>query len=97
VEITTLPVVRRIKANVFNAKYGTVVAVAKVARFEFEIPFIEAETRVYRVIDGHTAGPKFLGHLLRMDALWECCLNFWMDGDQSKTISIHVQVGSVGT
>jgi predicted Ser/Thr protein kinase len=64
VEITTLPVVRRIKANVFNAKYGTVVAVAKVARFEFEIPFIEAETRVYRVIDGHTVGPKFFGHLL---------------------------------
>jgi len=61
VEITTLPVVRRIKANVFKVKYGTEFAVAKVARFEFEIPYIEAETRD---LDRHAVGPKFLGHLL---------------------------------
>lgn len=37
--------------------------VAKFARFAPEIPWVEAETRAYRWIDGHNIGPKFLGHI----------------------------------
>jgi hypothetical protein len=73
VDITTLRVIRRIKANVFKVKHGSEFAIGKVARFEFEIPYIEAETRVYRDIDGHGVGPKFLAHLLengRPTGMW---------------------------
>ena len=63
VDITTLPVVRVIKCGVYKVKYRDRFAVAKVARFEYEIRFLESETRVYRDIDGQDIGPKFLGHL----------------------------------
>lgn len=63
IDITTLPVVRVIKANVFKVQYNGSWAVAKFARFEFEIPFIEAETALYHDIEEHDIAPKFLGHL----------------------------------
>ncbi|MCJ1284977.1 hypothetical protein MMC26_004314 [Xylographa opegraphella] len=37
--------------------------VAKFARFEWEIGYYIAETRVYSWIDGHNIGPEFLGYL----------------------------------
>ncbi|KAL2210618.1 alpha-galactosidase A [Sarocladium strictum] len=39
------------------------VMVAKMARFYWEIPYIEAETRMYQVLDGRGMAPKFLGHI----------------------------------
>jgi hypothetical protein len=39
------------------------VMVAKMARFYWEIPYIEAETRMYQVLDGRGIAPKFLGHI----------------------------------
>ena len=63
IDIITLPVVREIKVNVFKVKYAGEYAIAKIARFEFEIPYIEAETRSYRELDGLGLGPKFLAHL----------------------------------
>jgi len=39
-------------------------AVAKIARFDFEIPRIEQETKVYQAIEGKEIGPSFLGHLM---------------------------------
>jgi hypothetical protein len=63
IDVTTLPIVHEIKTGVFKVKYGEGFAVAKIARFEFEIPYIETETRVYREIDGKEIGPKFLAHL----------------------------------
>lgn len=63
IDVTTLSIVQEMKTGVFKVKYGEGFAVAKIARFEFEIPFIENETRVYREIDGQEIGPKFLGHL----------------------------------
>jgi hypothetical protein len=62
-DVSTLSVVRKLKTGVFKVKYGEGFVVAKIARFEFEIPYIEAETRSYRDIDGHEIGPKFLAHL----------------------------------
>jgi len=63
VDILTLPIVREIKGNVFKVKYAGEYAIAKIARFEFEIPYIEAETRSYRELEGLGVGPKFLAHL----------------------------------
>lgn len=37
--------------------------IAKFARFEWEIQYLDNETEAYRWIDGHDIGPKFLGHL----------------------------------
>lgn len=38
--------------------------VAKMARFRWEIPYIEAETRMYQVLDGNRGiAPGFLGHV----------------------------------
>ncbi|KAF8529940.1 alpha-galactosidase A [Gautieria morchelliformis] len=37
--------------------------IAKIARFEFEIPSVQNETVAYKAIDGHGIGPAFLGHL----------------------------------
>ena len=39
------------------------VIVAKFARFEWEIPYLESETTSYQWIDGYGIGPQFLGHL----------------------------------
>src|SRR5579859_300089 len=64
VDITTLPVVRPIKANCFKVQYSGSWAIAKFAHFEWEIRFLEAETAIYRTLDGHSGiAPKFLGHL----------------------------------
>jgi len=63
VDVTTLPMVRPIQANVFKVKYGGEYAIAKMALFEFEIPYLEAETRSYRDLEGLGLGPKFLAHL----------------------------------
>jgi predicted Ser/Thr protein kinase len=37
--------------------------VAKIARFEWEIPRIEHETRVYRLLQHTDIAPRFLGHI----------------------------------
>jgi predicted Ser/Thr protein kinase len=64
IDVTTIPVVREMKTGVYKVIYGEGFAVAKIARFEFEVPYIEKETRVYRDIDGRGIGPKFLAHLI---------------------------------
>ncbi|KAK4447880.1 alpha-galactosidase A [Podospora aff. communis PSN243] len=37
--------------------------VAKMARFYWEIQYMEAETRMYQVLEGRGIAPKFLGHI----------------------------------
>ncbi|EON97728.1 putative alpha-galactosidase a protein [Phaeoacremonium minimum UCRPA7] len=37
--------------------------IAKMARFHWEIQYIEAETRMYQVLEGRGIAPKFLGHI----------------------------------
>ena len=37
--------------------------IAKIARFEWEIPRIERETRVYRMLENTGIAPRFLGHI----------------------------------
>lgn len=37
--------------------------VAKIARFEWEVPRIEQETRAYQLLEGTGLAPRFLGHI----------------------------------
>ncbi|KAL2018601.1 hypothetical protein VTK56DRAFT_571 [Thermocarpiscus australiensis] len=37
--------------------------IAKMARFEWEIPYIEQETRIYQRLEGTGIAPLFLGHI----------------------------------
>jgi len=37
--------------------------IAKIARFEWEIPRIERETRAYQLLEGSGLAPRFLGHI----------------------------------
>lgn len=37
--------------------------IAKIARFEWEIPRVERETRAYQLLEGSGLAPRFLGHL----------------------------------
>ena len=37
--------------------------IAKIARFEWEIPRIEIETRIYQLLEGTGLAPGFLGHI----------------------------------
>ncbi|KAJ3545243.1 hypothetical protein NM208_g2609 [Fusarium decemcellulare] len=37
--------------------------IAKIARFPWEIQYIEAETRIYKILQSSTIAPQFLGHI----------------------------------
>ncbi|KAH8904103.1 alpha-galactosidase A [Coniochaeta sp. PMI_546] len=37
--------------------------IAKMARFHWEVQYLEAETRMYQVLEGRDIAPKFLGHI----------------------------------
>lgn len=52
-----------VKGHMFGP--GDAVVVAKFARFDWEIQYIENETTAYQWIDGHNIGPRFLGHLTK--------------------------------
>jgi predicted Ser/Thr protein kinase len=63
IDVLSVPRKDSIKARVHNANYDSKEVVAKIARFEFEIPLAQNETLAYEAIDGHGIGPAFLGHL----------------------------------
>jgi len=64
VDVRSLIFEERLSMRVDVVKYQSKSVVAKIARFEFEVPRVETETAVYQVIDGHGIGPAFLGHLI---------------------------------
>lgn len=41
----------------------TPTVIAKIARFEWELPRIEQETRAYQLLEGSELAPRFLGHI----------------------------------
>jgi hypothetical protein len=55
---------RQLKPNTFEAfthvARATVIAI--IAHFEWEIPTIERETRIYQLLEGGGAASRFLGH-----------------------------------
>ncbi|EKG09572.1 Lipopolysaccharide kinase [Macrophomina phaseolina MS6] len=57
---------RKLRSNVYEATFRGVSMpiVVKFARFRFEIPQLNSETRAYNWIEGHDIGPAFLGHIV---------------------------------
>ena len=64
VDARSLVIEDRLSARVRVVKYKSKSVIAKIARFEFEVPQAEAETVLYQAIDGYGIGPVFLGHLI---------------------------------
>lgn len=66
VEYLDLRIGKKLRSNVYEVQCdvlsGTVIA--KYARFDWEVPFMAAETEIYRRIQGHDIGPTFLGHIM---------------------------------
>jgi predicted Ser/Thr protein kinase len=69
VDVQSLAIEERLSMRVHVVKYGSTLAIAKIARFEFEVPQAETETALYQAIDGHGIGPAFLGHLIEHDRI----------------------------
>ncbi|KAJ5211655.1 uncharacterized protein N7498_003301 [Penicillium cinerascens] len=60
-----LHVENQLRSNVLEVacdRFDSVV-IAKFARFPWELPRLEAESAVYKWLEGHGIGPAFLGHL----------------------------------
>ncbi|KAF5127400.1 hypothetical protein E5D57_008330 [Metarhizium anisopliae] len=56
---------QKLRSNVYEAtcpRFRSPV-VTKFARFQWEVPLLEAETAAYQWIEGYQIGPDFLGHL----------------------------------
>lgn len=68
VEILTLSRVQRFNRRTYEVEWeGNKTAVAKIARFEFEIPQVERETELYHALSttgATTWAPNFLSHLV---------------------------------
>ncbi|KAJ3545308.1 hypothetical protein NM208_g2564 [Fusarium decemcellulare] len=47
----------------WKANSGPERIIAKMARFHWEIGYMEAETRMYQLLEGQGIAPKFLGHI----------------------------------
>ncbi|KAM7217205.1 alpha-galactosidase A precursor [Rhypophila decipiens] len=57
---------RKLRSNVYEVTcpgFSSTTIIAKFARFEWEVPQLEAETTAYSWIEGQQIGPAFLGHL----------------------------------
>lgn len=64
VDVQSLTFEERLGVRVRGVTYNSKPVIAKIARFEFEIPLVENESALYQVIDGQGIGPVFLGHLV---------------------------------
>ena len=63
INIRELQPIRYFSPRTCKVLYDGQPAFAKIARFEYEIPWIERETLIYRIIENQLIGPRFLGHL----------------------------------
>ena len=65
VDYLDLRIGKKLRSNVYEAESNThrSSVIAKFARFSWEVPLLEAETRAYQRIQGHGVGPEFLGHI----------------------------------
>lgn len=67
IDVLSLPLIKRLKAGVFETIHDGEPAIAKIACFEWQIPNITRETWAYHVLDhdndGAPIAPGFLGHL----------------------------------
>jgi predicted Ser/Thr protein kinase len=64
IDLRDLEPVKSLTAQVWLCRYQAQLVIAKIARFEFEIPDIERESQVYQIIDSQDIGPPCLGYLM---------------------------------
>lgn len=65
IEYTDLSIGKRLERDVYEVKCPSFddIIIAKLARFDWEIFYMEFETTAYQWISGHDIAPRFLGHL----------------------------------
>jgi predicted Ser/Thr protein kinase len=65
VDYTELVVREKLRTGIYEVRCNLFdsVVVAKFARFDWEIAYLESETTAYQWIEGSEIGPRFLGHL----------------------------------
>ncbi|KAJ0414688.1 alpha-galactosidase A precursor [Aspergillus carlsbadensis] len=70
VDYLDLAIGRKLRTGIYEATsslFGAESIIAKFARFPWEIGYLESETTAYQWINGHSFGPRFLGHLTEND------------------------------
>ena len=64
IDLRDVEPVKYLRHRVWQVRYRGLLCIAKIARFEFEVPWLERETVVYGIIDGQDIGPPVVGHLM---------------------------------
>lgn len=59
--------------------------IGKKARFEWEIQYIQAETDMYKLLEGTGIGPRFLGHIHEQDRV----IGFFLDKVAGRSAGIE--------
>ncbi|KAL7921091.1 alpha-galactosidase A [Trichoderma austrokoningii] len=54
---------RNLVSHSQSEKCGQNTIIAKIARFPWEVQYIEAETRIYKLLQSSAIAPRFLGHI----------------------------------
>ncbi len=65
-------------------------AVAKMARFYWEVQYMEAETRMYQVLEGQGIAPEFLGHVHEAGRVIGFLLEKVVDGRNAESSDLEV-------
>ncbi|KAH7317255.1 alpha-galactosidase A [Rhexocercosporidium sp. MPI-PUGE-AT-0058] len=64
--------------------------IAKMARFHWEIQYMESETRMYQVLEGHGIAPKFLGHIHEAGRVIGFLLEKISDGRNAEPADLEI-------
>jgi predicted Ser/Thr protein kinase len=69
--------------------------IAKMARFHWEIQYMEAETRMYQVLEGLGIAPKFLGHIHEAGRVIGFLLEKIPDGRNAEPADLAICVAAL--
>jgi predicted Ser/Thr protein kinase len=69
--------------------------IAKMARFHWEIQYMEAETRMYQVLEGRGIAPKFLGHIHEAGRVIGFLLEKVPDGRNAEPADVEICVAAL--
>ncbi|KAI1747058.1 alpha-galactosidase A [Xylaria castorea] len=65
-------------------------AVAKMARFHWEVQYMEAETRMYQVLEGQGIAPEFFGHVHEAGRAIGFLLEKVVDGRNAESSDLEI-------
>ncbi|MDB5910725.1 MAG: putative alpha-galactosidase a protein [Massilia sp.] len=69
--------------------------IAKMARFHWEIQYMEAETRMYRILEGRDIAPRFLGHIHEAGRVIGLLLEKVPDGRSAEPADLEACVAAL--